>query len=49
FYDNTRTPGELYLLGDLWDNSIITEDFSLVRKAFNEFYLTGDIDQNIVN
>ncbi|MCO6514821.1 MAG: hypothetical protein J6589_10215, partial [Snodgrassella sp.] len=35
FYDNTRTPGELYLLGDLWDNSIITEDFSLVRKAFN--------------
>ncbi|WP_239375161.1 DUF6911 family protein [Snodgrassella gandavensis] len=49
FYDNTRTPGELYLLGDLWDNSIITEDFSLVRKAFNEFYLTGDIDQNIVS
>ncbi|PIT15166.1 DUF6911 family protein [Snodgrassella alvi] len=49
FYDKTRTPGELYLLGDLWDNSIITEDFSLVRKAFNEFYLTGDIDQNIVS
>ncbi|WP_239352401.1 DUF6911 family protein [Snodgrassella communis] len=49
FWDDTRTPGLISLQGDLWDNRTISENFTLVRKAFNEFYLTGDIDQNIVN
>jgi hypothetical protein len=49
FGDDTRAPGLISLQGDLWDNRTISEDFNLVRKAFNEFYLTGDIDPNIVS
>ncbi|NUE67719.1 hypothetical protein [Snodgrassella sp. ESL0253] len=49
FWDDTRAPGLISLQGDLWDNRTISENFSLVRKAFNEFYQTGDIDQNIVS
>ncbi|WP_239326371.1 DUF6911 family protein [Snodgrassella gandavensis] len=49
FWDGTRASGLISLQGDLWDNRTISENFSLVRKAFNEFYLTGDIDQNIVS
>ena len=48
FMDRTRSRGMVDLQGDLWDNRIITEDFTKVRKAFNEFYLTGDIDRNLV-
>ena len=48
FWDNNRTRGLVSLYGDLWDNRTITEDFTKVRKAFNEFYLTGDIDRNLV-
>jgi hypothetical protein len=49
FWDDTRAPGLISLQGDLWDNRTISENFNLVRKAFNEFYLTGDIDPNIVS
>ncbi|WP_239375200.1 DUF6911 family protein [Snodgrassella gandavensis] len=49
FWDDTRASGLVSLQGDLWDNRTISENFSLVRKAFNEFYQTGDIDQNIVS
>ena len=48
FWDSNRSRGMVDLQGDLWDNRIITEDFTKVRKAFNEFYLTGDIDRNLV-
>ncbi|MGE9548137.1 DUF6911 family protein [Snodgrassella sp. CS2] len=48
FWDSNRTRGLVSLYGDLWDNRTITEDFTKVRKAFNEFYLTGDIDRNLV-
>lgn len=36
------------MLGDEWSNAMIVDDFSLVRRAFTEFYLTGDIDREIV-
>ncbi|WP_239375203.1 DUF6911 family protein [Snodgrassella gandavensis] len=49
FWDGTSASGLISLQGDLWDNRTISENFSLVRKAFNEFYQTGDIDQNIVS
>lgn len=48
FMDRTRSRGMVDLQGDLWDNRTITEDFTKVRKAFNEFYLTGDIDRSLV-
>uniref|UniRef100_UPI003F8D5267 DUF6911 family protein n=1 Tax=Snodgrassella alvi TaxID=1196083 RepID=UPI003F8D5267 len=48
FWDSNRTRGLVSVYGDLWDNRTITEDFTKVRKAFNEFYLTGDIDRNLV-
>ncbi|MCX8746485.1 hypothetical protein J3U64_03260 [Snodgrassella sp. B3800] len=48
FWDSNRSRGMVDLQGDLWDNRVITEDFTKVRKAFNEFYLTGDIDRNLV-
>ena len=48
FWDSNRTRGLVSLYGDLWDNRTITEDFTKFKKAFNEFYLTGDVDRNLV-
>ena len=49
FYDPTRPKIMVDMLGDNWDNRMIVDDFSLVRRAFTEFYLTGDIDREIVS
>ena len=49
FSDPTRPDIMEDMLGDNWDNRMIVDDFSLVRRAFTEFYLTGDIDREIVS
>ncbi|NUF09021.1 hypothetical protein [Snodgrassella sp. ESL0324] len=49
FYDPTRPKIMVDMLGDNWDNRMIVDNFSLVRRAFTEFYLTGDIDREIVS
>ena len=49
FYDPTRPDIMVDMLGNNWDNRMIVDDFSLVRRAFTEFYLTGDIDREIVS
>ena len=49
FYDPTRHDIMVGMLGDEWSNAMIVDDFSLVRRAFTEFYLTGDIDREIVS
>lgn len=49
FYDPTRPKIMVDMLGNNWDNRMIVDDFSLVRRAFTEFYLTGDIDREIVS
>lgn len=49
FYDPTRPDNMVNMLGNFWDNRMIVDDFSLVRRAFTEFYLTGDIDREIVS
>ena len=49
FSDPTRPDIMVDMLGDCWDNRMIVDDFSLVRRAFTEFYLTGDIDREIVS
>jgi len=37
------------MLGNNWDNRMIVDDFGLVRRAFTEFYLTGDTDCEIIS
>lgn len=49
FSDPTRPDIMVDMLGDFWDNRMIVDDFSLVRRAFTEFYLTADIDREIVS
>ena len=49
FDDSTRPNIMVDMLGDNWSNAMIVDDFSLVRRAFTEFYLTGDIDREIVS
>ena len=49
FYDPTRPDNMVNMLGNFWNNRMVVEDFSLVKRAFTEFYLTGDIDREIVS
>ena len=49
-FDDSTCPNIMVdMLGDEWSNAMIVDDFSLVRRAFTEFYLTGDIDREIVS
>ena len=44
-YDNTSVkPGEemVEIIGDYWDASMVCTDLEIVRRAFKEFYETGD-------
>ena len=49
FSDPTRLDIMVNMLVDNWDNRMIVDDFSLVRRAFTEFYLTGDTDCEIIS
>ena len=49
FSDPTRLDIMVDMLDDYQDNRMIVDDFSLVRRAFTEFYLTGDTDCEIIS
>ena len=49
-FDDSTCPNIMVdMLGDEWSNAMIVDDFSLVRRAFTEFYLTGDTDCEIIS
>lgn len=40
---------EYEILGDIWCGELICLDFSIVREAFEEFFLTGDVSLEILS
>lgn len=49
-FDDSTCPNIMVdMLGDEWSNAMIVDDFSLVRRAFTEFYLTGDTYCEIIS
>jgi hypothetical protein len=40
-------PGEVEILGDMWDTKQVTSDFSTVSDLFREFYETGAVSTNL--
>jgi hypothetical protein len=36
------------ILGDLWDASMLTDDFSIVVEVFRSFYETGDVPHQLL-
>ena len=42
-HDTTRAAGNAVLLGDRWDNRILTADIEAARVAFREFFDLGKI------
>jgi hypothetical protein len=46
----SEAPSEsVELLGDYWDSRLLTADFSLVTRAFIEFYKTGDVSRDLLS
>jgi hypothetical protein len=35
--------------GNLWDSRMITKDFAIVRRAFREFFDTGDVSRDLLD
>jgi hypothetical protein len=42
-------PEMVELLGNYWDSRLLTNDFSLVTRAFVEFYKTGDVSRDLLS
>lgn len=46
-YTNPEVEFEMVdLLGDMWDSRLLTSDFNLVYKLFEEFFRTGDVSKD---
>lgn len=40
---------EYEILGDVWSGELVCLDFSIVKEAFEEFLLTGDVSLNLLS
>ena len=45
----TAEPGRLVVLGDVWDARMVCQDFEIVRKAFAEFFTSGDVARALLS
>ncbi|WP_238418115.1 DUF6911 family protein, partial [Pseudomonas syringae group genomosp. 3] len=36
-------------LGDIWNGELVCLDFSIVKEALEEFFLTGDVSLDLLN
>ena len=43
-FSSIGSNGQVEILGDYWGSGMIGRDFSVVVRAFKEFYETGEID-----
>jgi len=41
-------PGQIGILGDLWDSRMVSDDFTIVQQAFEEFFSTGNVSHNLL-
>lgn len=49
-YDNKCVRYEMIqILGDNWDSRLLLDNALLLKKAFKEFYETGDISQKLLS
>ncbi|MFJ4142442.1 DUF6911 family protein [Pseudomonas sp. NPDC089734] len=40
---------EYEVLGDIWSGELVCLDFSIVKKAFETFFLTGDVSLDLLS
>lgn len=40
---------EYEILGNFWGGELVCLDFSVVKNAFEEFFLTGDVSLSVLN
>lgn len=40
---------EYEILGDIWSGELVCLDFSIVREAFEEFFLIGDVSLELLS
>lgn len=49
-YLNPALKGNEYeILGDIWSGELVCLDFSIVKKAFAEFFLMGDVGLELLS
>nr|WP_207282552.1 hypothetical protein [Pseudomonas sp. FW300-N2F2] len=40
--------GEYEVLGNTWSGELVCLDFSVVKDAFEEFFLTGNVNRSLL-
>ncbi|HBO3003007.1 hypothetical protein QVL95_27225 [Pseudomonas aeruginosa] len=49
-YRNLKLQGIPFeVLGDVWDGVLICDEFSILKNIFEEFFLTGDVNKELLN
>ncbi len=48
-YTNAASTGDVEILGDMWDAKMVFYDFTIVIRAFEEFFRTGDVSSDLLS
>lgn len=48
-YDGDRGQGMVSIVGNEWDNRIVTSDRALVEAVFHEFFHTGNVSTDVLD
>lgn len=48
YHDLNAIPGEVYVLGDLWDSRMICRDFAVIQEIVRTFFETGNVGVNLL-
>jgi hypothetical protein len=46
---NANDGARVDILGDLWDCKQVSSNFSVVKRAFREFFENGDVSRDLLN
>jgi hypothetical protein len=49
FRNSSAAPEKIDILGNLWSATMICSDFDIVRRAFKEFFDTGDVSREVLD
>lgn len=48
FVDGSADLGTVRIMGNEWSRKLVCNDFEVVRKAFEEFFSSGDVSREIL-
>lgn len=49
YHDPNAIPGEVNVLGDLWDSRMICRDFAIIEEIVRMFFQTGKVGVNLLS